>query len=179
MYQGKNKTAQASQRQIANALLTLMREKPYDGISVAELCRRADVSRQTFYSLFHTKENVVRFLLQASCIPDVPKPEPELSRLRQMCRCYSMYITRHREVMSLLVENGMTVMIVDTLLYTFQKGEQFGKALPDLNREYHAMFLAGGLTRLAKYFIQENTGPEEIEEIVYRLMGDCSIESAQ
>ena len=170
MYQGKNKMAQASQRQIAQALMTLMRETPYAGISVAELCRQADVSRQTYYSLFHSKENVVRYLMLESCEPNVPEPKPGVSHLRQMCRCYSEYITKHREIMSLLVENGMTVMIVDMLLMAFQKDGMFGYALQEDNREYHAMFLAGGLTRLARHFIQENTDPEAIEAIVYRLM---------
>lgn len=170
MYQGKNRTALASQRQIADAMVVLMRRMPYGDISVAELCREASVSRQTFYSLFQTKANVVRYLLQASCEPAVPAPEPNVSHLRHMCRCYSQYITRHREIMSLLVDNGMTVMIVDMLLMAFQKDGKFGCALPEENREYHAMFLAGGLTRLAKSFIQENTDPKDIEEIVYRLM---------
>ena len=170
MYQGKNKTALASQQQIADALLALMHRMPYDDISVAELCREAAVSRQTFYSLFKTKSNVVRYLMQMSCEPNVPAPQPGMSHLRQMCQCYSEYITKHREIMSLLVENGMTVMIVDMLLMAFQKDGMFGYALQEDNREYHAMFLAGGLTRLARHFIQENTDPEAIEAIVYRLM---------
>ena len=173
MYQGKNRTALASQRQIAGALVTLMHRMPYEEISVAELCREADVSRQTFYSLFQTKYNVVRYLMQESCAPHVPDRQPEVSHLRQMCRCYSQYITRHREIMSLLVENGMTVMIVDMLLLAFQKDGMFGYALPEENREYHAMFLAGGLTRLAKSFIQENIEAKDIEAIVYRLLCGC------
>ena len=121
MYQGKNKTALASQQQIADALLALMHRMPYDDISVAELCREAAVSRQTFYSLFKTKSNVVRYLMQMSCEPNVPAPQPGMSHLRQMCQCYSEYITKHREIMSLLVENGMTEMIVDMLLMAFHR----------------------------------------------------------
>ena len=170
MYQGKNKTALASQRQIARALLVLMHRMPYEEISVAELCREADVSRLTFYSLFKTKSNVVSYLLRESCKPDVPDREPGMSHLQQVCRCYSKYITDHREILSLLVENGMTVLIVDKLLLAFQKDGMFGCALPEENREWHALFLAGGMTRLAKYFLQENTPPEDIEKITYRLL---------
>ena len=173
MYQGKNKTAIASQRQIAEALLALMHRMPYAEISVAELCREADVSRQTFYSLYQKKDNVVRYLLRASCEPDVPGREPGISHLRQMCSCYSRYITQHREILSLLVENGMTVMIVDMLLLAFRKDGLFGYTLPEENREYHALFLAGGMTRLAKFFLQADTSPEDIEEILYRLLSGC------
>ena len=61
MYEGCNKTAVSSQLAIADALLSLMREKPYAKISVSELCKRAQVSRQTFYTLFESKDNVISY----------------------------------------------------------------------------------------------------------------------
>jgi AcrR family transcriptional regulator len=54
MYEGCNKTALTSQSAIAEALLNLMKEKPYSKISVSEICKRAGVSRQTFYTLFES-----------------------------------------------------------------------------------------------------------------------------
>lgn len=170
MYQGKNRTALASQRQLADAMVVLMHRMPYTEISVAELCREASVSRQTFYSLFQNKANVIRYLLRESCDPYVPEREPDVSHLRQMCRYYALYITGHREIMSLLVDNGMTAMISDMLLRAFQKDGLFGHDLLEEQRKYHALFLAGGLTRLAKTFIKENTEAKDIEEIVYLLM---------
>ena len=67
MYCGNNKTALTSQRQIAEALLRLLEEQPYGGISVSAICKQADVSRQTFYSLFQSKENVITFALRNDC----------------------------------------------------------------------------------------------------------------
>ena len=80
LYCGTNKTALASQDQIANTLLALMKEKPYDEISVSELCRCAGISRQTFYSLYQSKENVViRILQNYYCyMPAEHLPENEL-----------------------------------------------------------------------------------------------------
>ena len=63
MYNGNNKTALASQRQIAAAFTALLREKPYSQISVSAICKEAGVSRQTFYSLFSSKENIVLYVL--------------------------------------------------------------------------------------------------------------------
>ncbi len=64
MYCGSNKTALCSQRQIAKAMMSLLEEKSFDQISVCELCRLAGISRQTFYSLFSSQENVIVFLLK-------------------------------------------------------------------------------------------------------------------
>ena len=56
MYCGTNPTALLNQRQLAKALFQLMETKPFSAISVSELCREASISRQTFYSLFDSKE---------------------------------------------------------------------------------------------------------------------------
>ena len=69
MYCGCNPTALASQLQISEALVRLMERKGYSEITVSELCRESGISRQTFYTLFHAKENVASdgtFLCAAS-----------------------------------------------------------------------------------------------------------------
>ena len=71
MYCGTNKTALQSQRQIANAMMALLGQKPFAQITVSEVCKAAGISRQTFYTLFTSRENVMVFTLQsrACCAP--------------------------------------------------------------------------------------------------------------
>ena len=64
MYCGSNKTALMSQELISRAMMRLIQEKPFTQISVSELCKTAGISRQTFYSLFTSRENVMVFALQ-------------------------------------------------------------------------------------------------------------------
>ena len=59
MYQGKNPTALQSQNLITEALLALMEEEPFQKITIKAVCAHAGVSRQTFYSLFENKEEVI------------------------------------------------------------------------------------------------------------------------
>ena len=49
MYTGDNKTAVLSQQLISDALLSILEEKAFEDISISELCKKAQVSRQTFY----------------------------------------------------------------------------------------------------------------------------------
>lgn len=55
----KNPTAQQSQKWILEALLGLMKDTPYDKLSVSEICRRAEVDRRTFYRNFNSKNEVL------------------------------------------------------------------------------------------------------------------------
>ena len=63
MYRGNNKVAMASQQRIRKALLALLEREDFDSISTSALCREAAVSRQTFYNLYSSKEDVVVDLL--------------------------------------------------------------------------------------------------------------------
>lgn len=51
------------QREIEQILLSLMREKSYDEISVTEICDRANMPRKSFYRYFDGKEGAMQSLL--------------------------------------------------------------------------------------------------------------------
>jgi AcrR family transcriptional regulator len=54
-----NRQALRSRRMLQDALLALLREKPYQKISVTEIARRADLARPTFYAHFETKDDLL------------------------------------------------------------------------------------------------------------------------
>ena len=58
-----------SQYFISQALLALMREKPYEKISVQDISRRAYVSRTTFYNHFQDKTDVLLLLIAQAMAP--------------------------------------------------------------------------------------------------------------
>ena len=57
---GPNRRVAMTKTMIKQALLDLLREKPLEEISVAELCRRADVQRSTFYNHYNIVEDVLK-----------------------------------------------------------------------------------------------------------------------
>lgn len=50
-----------SQKWLVQALLTLIQQKPYEEISISELCKEAGVDRRTFYRNFKDKNDVLLF----------------------------------------------------------------------------------------------------------------------
>lgn len=63
MYNGTNKTALKSQKKILEALLELMQQEDYNDITVKNICKKADISRQTFYYLFESKDEIAIYYL--------------------------------------------------------------------------------------------------------------------
>ncbi|MBE5807076.1 MAG: TetR/AcrR family transcriptional regulator [Clostridiales bacterium] len=160
MYCGSNKTALASQRQIAEAMMVLIREKPYREITVSELCRQAGISRQTFYTLFTSRENVVVFTLQAQACdaPGAPRPgrpAEDAHGLRQLCRGYSEYIQRNSALIKLLVENRLDHLLYDSLCEALEACGCFLSGEDDCTRKYAASFYAGGVSCVARRYAQE------------------------
>lgn len=61
MYTGNNPSALRSREWFRSALLDLLGNKKFAQITVKDLCRKADLSRQTFYQIFDSKEEVLEY----------------------------------------------------------------------------------------------------------------------
>lgn len=167
MYCGKNKTALASQEQIAAALLELMGEKPYADICICELCKKAGISRQTFYTLFQSKDNVISYALQAHyCYTPGDISECTISCQRGLSKEFSLYITERRNIIRYLVDNEITYLLHDSLHTALLSCSCFLKRLPEDRREYAADFIAGGFTGIARAYVRRgmNEDPSFLEE---------------
>lgn len=172
MYQGKNPTALTSQKLLLDALNELLAEKEFKDISVSELCHRSGVSRQTFYSLFGTKENIL--LYQLELINDT-KPDHEddcTMQLIGICERFSRYVTSNYSQLTMLIENELTEILYTMMYQSMSSCRQSFVLLDDDVREYAAQFMAAGLCRLAQKYIREHKNPNQTEltELSYKIM---------
>ena len=152
MYCGNNKVALSSQRQIAHALMQLIEEKPYQDISISELCKTAGISRQTFYTLFTSRENVVTFTLQEQYGYAPEEEDPCESSIEHLCRGYGEYITGHRDFLRMLVENHIEYLLYDSIHDALSSCPCFLRTMPEGLRQYAADFYAGGITGVVKRY---------------------------
>ena len=112
MYRGNNPTAIRSRSWISESLIALMWEKPYNKITVAEIYKRADLSRQTFYNLFETKEDVLRFYLEEHYRPPLHKlKEKRDASATDIIKLFASRLIEDREFLSMLLDNGLENMI--------------------------------------------------------------------
>lgn len=57
--QGEDRRVRRTKKQLKNALIELIAERGYDGVSVQEILDRADVGRTSFYTYFRSKEDLL------------------------------------------------------------------------------------------------------------------------
>ena len=173
MYCGKNKVALSSQRQIAQALMQLIEEKPYQDITISELCKTAGISRQTFYTLFTSRENVVTFTLQEQYCYEPEEPDPCESSLSHLCRGYGDYITSHRDFLRMLVDNHIEYLLYDSIHDALSACPCFLHSMSEQQRQYAADFYAGGITGVVKRYALCgcSTSADELSDMLARLFG--------
>ena len=149
MYSGTNKTALRSQQSLSEALQRLMAVKPYQSISVSELCREADVSRQTYYTLFKTKENIISYTLNKKCPYEPEENEDSL----------------------VLVENDLMDLLYDEFYNGLMGCEHFMQEKTEEYRSFVADFIAGGYTSIARSYVRTGaqTTSEMLDQMIYGL----------
>jgi len=177
MYCGTNKTALQSQRQIAQAMMALIQEKPYAQITVSELCKTAGISRQTFYTLFTSRENVMVFTLQSKgcegpAISRPPQGREAGGSLRWLCRGYSEYMLENRRLIKLLVDKHIDHLLYDSFYEAMDSCDCFLPKVDACTRSYAASFYAGGIACVARRYAQEGCAAtaQSLEELLMTLL---------
>lgn len=175
MYQGDNKTAILSQKLISEAMLRLLEEESFTEISVSALCKEAQVSRQTFYSLFGSKENVMLYELQKNCCFTPVKFDGACrsAGFSGFCRGYSVYIVRSRHILELLVKNDMMHWLYEVQYKTLMECEHFMSDVTGDDRIFLVDFISSGMNSIAKNYVLTGCRANEsiLEKLMYRLFG--------
>jgi len=154
MYTGDNKTALTSQRLITDALLTLLKSRSFSDISISELCKEAQISRQTFYTLFQSKENVIIYELENKYPFSMEfLTDKEKFSLQAFCCCFSSYIKIHSDFLKLIINNGLSEILFDFFYRSLLLCKHVIPKEYEENRDYIAGFIAGGLTSIAKNYV--------------------------
>lgn len=170
MYQGSNKSALLSQKLISGAMLKLLEEKSFGDISVSDLCREAQVSRQTFYSLFGTKENVIIYELDHNCcfLPAKSDTSCHSAAFRSFCEGYSRYIVDKKHIIELLVRNDMIHFLYDVQYRSLMECTHFISDVSSEDRIFIVDFIASGMNSIAKNYVL--TGSEYDVQFLEKLM---------
>ncbi len=153
MYSGNNPTALKSQQWLAEMLLELMEEKPYIDISIKDICTRADLSRQTFYNYFDSKEELFRYLLRSSYEDKINS----FDTIPQSREAISAFVTSMRDnpkLVDVIVKNNMGNIVSDEIFkaisHFLYKFIPHFKDHPDFS--CYIVLLSGALTHFLIYY---------------------------
>lgn len=157
-----NKTGIRSQHMIADALLSLMKRKPFQQITVTEICEEAAIGRKTFYRNFEMKEDVLDFYLDHLC--GIFEKEILGKTADEQMYLYFSFSKQNIEFFSAINQNG--------LLPLCQR--KFSKFLPDtmpiwsedaIQQEYYSRYVTAGVEAIMQVWV-EHSFKEDIDSVV-------------
>lgn len=102
-----NIVAIRTQKAISGALLSLIKEHAYEDISVTHICRRVDVVRKTFYNNFHSKDDVVHYLINDIFHEMESKVDLQHMSVQQILLISFKFILENREDLLLFYNRGL------------------------------------------------------------------------
>ena len=169
---GNTKVMQ-SRRALAGALSELMQAKPYAKITIQDICRRAGVSRQTFYNVCETKEEILRFHLQ-SAREDVlgQLPKEEIPTLNGVVKFFTIIMEGNQDLLKKMIENQLSGIITEEIANVVRA---FALTFPQLDPEdelfpYCEAMLTGALSGLVVLWLSQEK-PIEMDKLE-RLLRD-------
>ena len=155
-----------------DALLRLMAERPFSEISVTALCREADLSRQTFYMLFQTKENILdlKFNRIFERYIQMIASEPELST-QKVADWFAGFLDSEFSFIRMLMENHLSSIMVQHFRAYLLKVDQIVSGERPM-QNYAMAFLAGALTETAAEYVRDPSAPglARLSEMICRIL---------
>lgn len=157
-----NKTAIQSQHMIADALFSLMKRKPFQQITVTEICDEAAIGRKTFYRNFDVKEDVVEFRLDILC--DRYKEGITGMSLAEQLRHHMLFVRNHADVFITLYKNDLHQMVRDK--FAILRPITMPKWTDDpVEQEYRSQYIIAGLEAIERVWVERGFA-ESIDEVV-------------
>ena len=161
---------------MAQALLLLMRDIPYEHITVGDITKRAGVNRSTYYRHFETKEAVIHYYynsIMRECSEAFRKKHSMDFRIYMKTRFETLYA--HKEDLLNLHRAGLSHLLLDVLMerFRFEELEENSSMEEQFKTSYH---LGGIYNNMLLWFSHGMTeSPEQMTAIAMNYRPEQSL----
>ncbi len=120
-----NPQIKRTKKLLSEALIELMRHKPFHKISILEIVNEAELSRSAFYSHYSSKEAILYEKVQeiGDEAAEVSLVAEEKTQFLNWKRSIGVYL-QHKEFFTLLYKNGLTDLVYRAEIANYGKTEE-------------------------------------------------------
>lgn len=172
IYQGQNPTAHYSQQIMLQALNELLKTKSFKSISVSEICQRSGVSRQTFYTLFGSKENILLYQLEQANHTKPTHDDVEILTLNETCKRYADFVVNNHKMLKELLNNDLIAILNEQFYQAMSVCKNSFVNVTPQEQLYVAEFMSAGLCHLTKNYLTQHSELDkaELANLAYKIM---------
>lgn len=172
----ENPSSKRSKEYLTQALLKLMREKPFQKITIKEITEEAQLARMTFYSNFENKEEILKYhsdCLLLKFIENFKRGNGKTER-DMFCEFFKFW-KEEREFVNVLKKNRVFILIELFEKYIYQLNDMF--SFFDFEGEcpetvgFKVAYCVGGLCNVLNRWIDRDM-KDDYEELVDMILKD-------
>lgn len=165
------------QRQLEQCLLELMKENPYNSITIGQLCQHAGVSRKSFYRYFGSKDGCLHALLDHTIMDGAayftPDNGADLSQLAFCTRIFEFW-QKQTTLLDVLEKNSLSLQLLQRIVRHILVEEPDYARFLGIPQNYvmeHVVYHIGGLMGLVLTWHHEGhpKSAEQMGQILYQL----------
>ncbi|MGO4348783.1 TetR/AcrR family transcriptional regulator [Paenibacillus sp. MCAF9] len=163
-----NPIAERSKKWLCDALLELLQEKPYNSITITEICDKAELVRKTFYRHFTSKHSILIAIIDLKFEEFYELIKNENIEPDEMPLAYFKYWEQHKIFLNILIQNQLFALLNDQfVVYLEAMAHIVGNKhanLSEIEKEYMRTMLAAGLWSILKKWMIRGCieSPEEM-----------------
>ena len=120
-----NPQIRRTKKLLSDALIQLMKQKPFEKISIREIVKQADLSRSAFYTHYSSKEAILYEKVQeiGDEAAEASLVAEEKTQFLNWKRCICVYL-QHKEFFTLLYKNGLSDLVYRAEIANYGKTEE-------------------------------------------------------
>lgn len=137
----KSITSEMMQDFIAESLLLLLEEKPFEEITVGEIVQKAGVNRSTYYRHFEKKEDIILYFLDCLSKDILEWDKEKKPNFKEHIISVYQHFYNQKEQMLTLYKNGLSPLFLGVLEKSLGISDMDNRTL---DMQYNIAFHVGG-----------------------------------
>lgn len=170
----KNPIAEQSKQWIMEAMISLLKHKSFEKISISELTKKAGLSRRTFYRNFNSKTDVIMCSCERLCNEYLSYLDRDIDySVNHIAEVYFSFWELHLDFLYLLSNNDLLCHLIEVSNRFWEEiYERFKKHWKDSSSEteleYCLLYNMGGLWNILMKWLYSETrkSPKELEILI-------------
>lgn len=180
MYQGNNPSALRSREEIVNSFMTLLQHSSIDRITIKQIMDTAGLSRQTFYQIFSSKEEILEYYLDS--VFGKFTAHYRINTVHNLCdaaRLFFGFFEEYKNSLGVIIRSGNNNVLQSKCREYLQREKFVHYALRETRteqeQEYAAAFVICGMVAMLEQWIREGAesrlSAQDLALLVCRITG--------
>lgn len=162
MYQGHNPAALRSQKEIVNAFFELLKTNSFEHISIKQIMDETALSRQTFYQIFNSKEDIFEYYINKIFKQYTNKHENIiLSNPCEIAKFLFPLFAQYYDFFKILIDNHQNCLLQRKCIEYFQNNPHIQYHLKGTHspsqQAYASVFIMSGIVSVLEKWIKDES----------------------